>query len=67
MKNILWYIGFNALIFVEIIVLLVAIANIALPIVLMVWLNSGWWMCLWLIEPILLRLFAWIDGVTEDM
>lgn len=67
MKNVLWYIGFYALIYVMLIVLALIIANIALPIVLMVWLNSGWWLCLWLIEPILVRFFVYIDGVLDDM
>lgn len=67
MKNVLWYIGFNALIFVEIIVLLVAIANIALPIVFMIWLRNAWWLCLWSAEPIMLYLFVLLDNVSEDM
>lgn len=66
-KEFLHWALFWITLFLQALVFVVLIANIALPIVLMVWLKSGWWLCLYLVEPVLIYVYVWLDNATDDM
>ena len=48
-------------------VLLLISINIVLPILLTIYLKSGWWILLYIVEPFLMASYVWIDEKFEDM
>lgn len=66
-KEFLYWVAYGAILALQVLVFIALIANIVLPIILMVWQNSAWWVCLYLVEPVLMYLYVWLDDKTDDM
>lgn len=49
------------------VVLMLISLNIVLPILLTMYLKSGWWILLYVAEPFLMGLYVWLDEKFDDM
>lgn len=67
MKNIGYILLGCAMWFAEMTTLLLICVNIVLPVLLTIYTKSGWWICLYILEPVLMALYVWLDETFEDM
>jgi hypothetical protein len=67
MKNALWYIGYFLLLALQASIFVAILLVAVLPIIMALTRHGFWWFGLWLLEPMLLIIWALLDNVIEAM
>ena len=66
-NGVLYILACFALSLVYCLIITLVIANIAIPIICMIYFKSAWWLCLYAAEPLLIFIGVIINTIVEDM